>query len=270
MPEIFKTNNTTASSYRGTISPTNHNDLSYGAAYYPHLETSLGYSIDEVVSTYGTDILDNITMNSNYGVALEILNANNKVTIPPSSLMAGVYAKTDRDSGFWKAPANAALQGVIKPVDSISDNGQMNLNVDANSGKSINVIRTFTGKGTLVWGARTLAGNSLDWKYIPVRRSFITIEESVKKAISQFVFETNDSKTWNKVSAMIRAYLNGLWKDGALMGANAKEAYFVQVGLGTSMTQQDILDGKMKVKIGLAAVRPAEFIVLEFSHFISQ
>jgi hypothetical protein len=131
-------------------------------------------------------------------------------------------------------------------------------------------LRQFVGKGTVVWGARTLDGNSNEWRYVNVRRLFITVEESVSKACAQFVFENNDAKTWAKVNSMIKSYLNGLWKEGALMGASAEEAYFVEVGLGTTMSQQDILEGKMIVRIGLAAVRPAEFIILEFSHFVNQ
>jgi phage tail sheath protein FI len=219
-----------------------------------------------------TDTLDDLKLrgSQDYLLALNALAPYLKMTLPPSALLAGVYAKTDREKGVWKAPANIALQGVVKPMVAISDNTQDALNVDATTGKSINAIRSFAGQGTLVWGARTLAGNSNEWRYIPVRRLFITVEESVKKAIAQFVFENNDAKTWVKVSSMVNSYLNGIWKEGALLGAKAEDAYFVNVGLGTTMTAQDVLEGKMIVRIGLSAVRPAEFIVLEFSHFINQ
>ena len=147
---------------------------------------------------------------------------------------------------------------------------QEGLNVDATSGKSINAIRHFSGKGTLVWGARTLAGNDNEWRYIPVRRLFIFIEESVKKATEFVVFEPNDANTWLRVKAMIENFLSKLWREGALAGATPNAAYFVKVGLGQTMTPLDILEGRMNVEIGLAAVRPAEFIILKFSHKLQE
>lgn len=247
-----------ASIYRGKIAGA----PSYGATYYPSLKTVAKVNVDETnFGTKGT---------AEYLEKMNLVSAINRVELPASSLMAGVYAKVDRERGVWKAPANVALQGVIEPTVPVSDADQHELNVDATSGKSINAIRQFVGKGTVVWGARTLDGNNNEWRYVNVRRLFITVEESVSKAVAQFVFENNDAKTWAKVSSMIKSYLNGLWKDGALTGASAEEAYFVEVGLGTTMSQQDILEGKMIVRIGLAAVRPAEFIILEFSHFVNQ
>jgi phage tail sheath protein FI len=247
------------------------NFLNYGAAYFPHLEATISYQFSST-STYDGDTLTFLKTSgsADYQKAVDILNEAGKVTLPPSSLMAGVYASVDRNIGVWKAPANVSLQGVVRPTVAISDSKQGLLNVDANSGKSINAIRSFSGKGTVVWGARTLDGNSNEWRYIPVRRLFMIAEESIKKATTQFVFEPNEAKTWVKVSSMINSYLNELWRQGALAGSTAKEAYFVNVGLGTTMTQQDILEGKMKIQIGMAAVRPAEFIVLEFSHFMNQ
>lgn len=189
-----------------------------------------------------------------------------RVTLPPSPAVAGIYARVDGERGVWKAPANVSIASVIGPVSKISDAEQADLNVDAASGKSINAIRAFTGKGTLVWGARTLAGNDNEWRYVPVRRLFITIEESTRKASSFAVFEPNDTTTWLKVKAMIDSYLYGLWEQGALAGSKSEQAYFVNVGLGKTMTAQDILEGRMIVEIGVAAVRPAEFVILRFSH----
>ncbi|CAD5372261.1 conserved hypothetical protein [Rubrivivax sp. A210] len=189
-----------------------------------------------------------------------------RVVLPPSAAMAGIYARVDRERGVWKAPANVGVLAVLGPVSKITDDDQDRLNVDATAGKSINAIRAFTGKGTLVWGARTLAGNDNEWRYVPVRRLFITIEESAKKASAFAVFEPNDQTTWLKVKAMIESYLYGLWEAGALAGAKPEAAYFVHVGLGTTMTPQDVLEGRMIVEIGIAAVRPAEFIILRFSH----
>ena len=192
------------------------------------------------------------------------------MTLPPSGAIAGIYASTDRERGVWKAPANVSISAVIGPVQKISDDAQKDLNVDVNSGKSINAIRSFAGKGTLVWGARTLAGNDNEWRYVSVRRLFIMIEESARKSTAFAVFEPNDLTTWLKVKGMIDSFLYGLWERGALAGAKPDQAYFVNVGLGKTMTPQDILEGRMNVEIGIAAVRPAEFIILRFSHKLQE
>jgi hypothetical protein len=155
-------------------------------------------------------------------------------------------------------------------VVKITHEQQENLNVDPTAGKSINALRAFTGKGTLAWGARTLAGNDNEWRYIPVRRLFNLIEESTQKSTAFAVFEPNDATTWLKVKAMIESYLYGLWERGALAGPTPESSYFVNVGLGKTMTAQDILEGRMIVEIGVAAVRPAEFIILRFSHQMQQ
>jgi len=179
--------------------------------------------------------------------------------------MAGIYASVDNSRGVWKAPANVALNSVIKPTVVITDQQQNDLNVDTNGGKSINAIRSFIGKGTLVWGARTLAGNDNEWRYISVRRFFNMVEESVKKSTAWVVFEPNDANTWTKVRSMIENYLTLKWREGALAGAKPDEAFFVNCGLGQTMTSQDILNGLLIVEIGMAVVRPAEFIILRFS-----
>jgi phage tail sheath protein FI len=140
------------------------------------------------------------------------------------------------------------------------------MNVDVIAGKSVNAIRAFTGKGVLVWGARTLAGNDNEWRYVPVRRFFNMVEESVKKATDQFVFEGNDANTWVRLRAMIENFLVLQWRAGALTGAKPEQAFYVRIGLGQTMTADDILNGYMNVEIGMAVVRPAEFIVLKFSH----
>lgn len=192
------------------------------------------------------------------------------VVLPPSAALAGIYARVDRDRGVWKAPANVSILSVTSPVEKITHEQQEHLNVDPTAGKSINAIRGFTGQGILVWGARTLAGNDNEWRYIPVRRLFNLIEESTQKATAFAVFEPNDATTWLKVKAMIASYLYGLWERGALAGSTPEASYFVNVGLGKTMTAQDILEGRMIVEIGVAAVRPAEFIILRFSHLMQQ
>lgn len=186
--------------------------------------------------------------------------------LPPSGAIAGVYAAVDRERGVWKAPANVSLSAVTSPAVKISHEQQAEYNVDVNAGKSINIIRGFTGKGTLVWGARTLAGNDNEWRYVSVRRFFNFVEESTKKATEQFVFEPNDANTWVRVQAMIENFLTVLWRQGALQGVKPEHAFYVAVGLGKTMTPLDILEGRMIIEIGLAVVRPAEFIILKFSH----
>jgi phage tail sheath protein FI len=184
-------------------------------------------------------------------------------TVPPSGAVAGIYAQTDATRGVWKAPANVSITNIVGLTDDINDKEQENMNIHE-TGKSINAIRKFTGRGTLVWGARTLDGNSNDWRYINVRRLANMIEESVKKACMRYVFEPNVAQTWVNVKGMIENFLTVLWNDGALAGAKPEHAFFVAVGLNQTMSAQDILEGRMIVKIGYAPSRPAEFIILEF------
>jgi len=191
-------------------------------------------------------------------------------SIPPSGAVAGVYATVDRTRGVWKAPANVSLNNVVEPTAIFTKSELDNLNVDVTAGKSINAIRAFFGKGTLIYGARTLAGNDNEWRYVSVRRLFIFVEESVKKATEQFVFEPNDANTWVKVQAMIENFLYNIWRQGALQGAKPEHAFYVAVGLNKTMNPIDILEGRLIVEIGLAAVRPAEFIILRFSHKLAE
>lgn len=227
-------------------------------------------SLDEPPSSF-TSLLTTLknTQTGIYNLVKARL-ATNYITLPPSAAMAGIYSRVDGARGVWKAPANEAVSAVLRPSRIIADEEQGRLNVDPTSGKSINAIRSFTGKGTLVWGARTLAGNDNEWRYVSVRRLFITIEESVQKASAFAVFEPNDATTWLKVKAMIDNYLYGLWQQGALAGPSPESSYYVHVGLGKTMTTQDILEGRLIVEIGVAAVRPAEFIVLRFSHKLQE
>lgn len=192
------------------------------------------------------------------------------VVMPPSSSVAGVYARVDSSRGVWKAPANVSLAYTSAATIKISHNDQMAMNVDPTSGKSVNAIRYFTGKGVMIWGARTLAGNDNEWRYIPVRRFFNFAEESIKKGTEWVVFEPNDANTWVRVKAMIEGFLTKQWRAGALAGAKPEHAFFVNVGLGVTMTALDILEGRMNIEIGMAVVRPAEFIILKFSHKLQE
>ena len=187
------------------------------------------------------------------------------IAMPSSAAVVGIYARTDSTRGVWKAPANVSINLINGPTVKVDNTDNDSFNVHS-TGKSINVIRAFTGKGTLVWGARTLDGNSNEWRYISVRRFFNMVEESVKKASEPFVFENNDANTWVKVKAMIENFLILQWRAGALMGSKPEQAFFVKVGLGETMTPDDVYNGRMIVEIGMAVVRPAEFIILRFSH----
>jgi phage tail sheath protein FI len=189
---------------------------------------------------------------------------------PPSGAIAGIYAQVDRQRGVWKAPANVSLTGVVGLTANFTAGQLEKLNVDAIAGKSINAIRTLAGKGTLVWGARTLAGNDNEWRYISVRRFFNTVEEAIRKSSAWVVFEPNDANTWVRLVGMIENYLNLQWRAGALQGAKPEYAFYVKCGLGATMTGQDILDGSLIVEVGMAAVRPAEFIILKFMHKMQQ
>jgi phage tail sheath protein FI len=183
--------------------------------------------------------------------------------LPPSAAIAGVFTLVDNTKGVWKAPANTSITTVINPTVNISHEEQEDLNVPI-SGKSVNAIRSFIGEGIKVWGARTLDGNSLDWRYINVRRTMIMLEESIKNAARAYVFDPNDANTWVNVKSMIGNFLNGIWKRGGLAGAIPDDAYSVHVGLGETMTPEDILEGIMRITVLVAIVHPTEFIEITF------
>lgn len=257
--------------------------LSYGAAYYPPLRTSLLPQTSDASVTVkytGNAALNNKKMaevkTTDESIYRELKSKLDEaleaqaLTLYPSGAVAGIYASVDASRGVWKAPANVSLNLVKGATVNITDSIQGGMNIDPTTGKSINALRTFYGKGTLVWGARTLAGNDNEWRYVSVRRFYNMVEESVKKASAAFVFEPNSANTWVKVRAMIENFLTLQWRAGALAGAKAEDAFFVRVGLGQTMSAQDILEGRMIVEIGMAAVRPAEFIILRFSHMMQQ
>jgi uncharacterized protein len=256
------------------------NNLKYGAAYAPNLETTLDFVVDEASTavTITTDgvaaapaMLSTLEANNNAVYALAKAAIRDMVCkLPPSSAVAGIYAAVDNSRGVWKAPANVSIANVIGPTIQFTNVEQNQMNVDVIGGKSVNAIRSFVGIGTLVWGARTLAGNDNEWRYVNVRRFFIFVEESVKKATHQFVFEPNDANTWVKAQGMIENFLMTQWRQGALQGSKPEHAFYVAVGLGKTMTALDILEGRMVIEVGMAAVRPAEFIILRFSHMMAE
>ncbi|MCA6362925.1 MAG: phage tail sheath family protein [Bacteroidetes bacterium] len=276
--------------------------LSYGTAYYPFIETTtmqnseidytnlFGGDISQLAAIINpasnpdpatTSILANIQnpqsgltvqqnnnalliANQTYGLIVQhVLNDAN--VLPPSGALAGVITNTDNNTGPWQAPANTSIVGAAGLPINLNDTQQANLNVDAVSGKSINAIRSFNGLGILIWGARTLDGNSLDWRYLPVRRTMIFLEQSSKLAAQAYVFAPNDKNTWNAVIAMISNFLTQVWKQGGLQGATPSDAFSVQCGLGTTMSADDILNGFMNVSVLVAVTHPAEFIVINFT-----
>ena len=183
--------------------------------------------------------------------------------MPPSACMAGIYSLVDSTVGVHQSPANISLSGVVAPSVNVNNEEQEDLNLPLN-GKAINAIRGFMGKGVLVWGARTLDGNSQDWRYISVRRTMIMLEQSIKISAETYVFAPNNASTWANVKASISNFLTGKWKEGALVGASPNQAFEVHLGLGVTMTPNDILDGFMRITVKVAVVRPAEFIVITF------
>jgi len=188
---------------------------------------------------------------------------------PPSAAMAGIYAAVDRERGVWKAPANVRISGIDGLSQAITKNMQDYLNIDPVAGKSINVLRSFPGQGIRVWGARTLDGNSPEWRYVPVRRFVSMVEESIRRAATWAVFEPNDASLWFRLSGMLENYLLQKWKDGAIQGSGPADAFYVKTG-SSSMTEQDLREGRLIFNVGLAVARPAEFITLRFMYTMQQ
>jgi uncharacterized protein len=280
------------------------NNLKYGAAYYPWLKTDVGFQYDPAkvkvdvntsvaavaaipasgttpavdavpakVVTTTSSLKDFVVEGKDipeiyYKVKAKVNSAT--LDLPPSAAMAGLFAFVDSTRGVWKAPANVSVNKVLGLTMELNDDQQKEYNVSADTGKSINIIRSFSGRGFIVWGARTLDGNNNEWRYVNVRRFFIMVEESVKKAMNNYVFEPNDANTWVKVKSGIENFLTLQWRAGALQGAKPEQAFFVNIGLGTTMSAFDILEGRMIVQIGMAVVRPAEFIILEFMHKLAE
>jgi len=281
---------------------TGSNGLKYGISYYPFIGTTVMQSGElDFTNLFGGDtkqlaplldapdspnpvakkILDMIQtppasplsngqlngalLNASKTYGLIIKQAMNVANLlPPSGAMAGVYTLNDNEEGVWNSPANTSIVGAASLPIKLSDSQQSNLNIDAVSGKSVNAIRFFNGQGILIWGARTLDGNSQDWRYISVRRTMTFLEQSTKMAARAYVFAPNNGNTWAAVKSMISSFLTDVWKQGGLQGAKPGDAFDVQVGLGSTMTSDDLLNGYMRVMVRVAVVHPAEFIVISF------
>jgi hypothetical protein len=180
---------------------------------------------------------------------------NRGVFAPPSGHVAGIYARTDNEVGVHKAPANAVVRQVGDLETTVTTGMQDILNP-----RGINAIRSFPGRGIRVWGARTISSDP-SWRYVNVRRLFIFLEHSIDRSTQYAVFEPNDRPLWNRLKASLTSFLTTVWRSGALQGATQAEAFFVKVGLGETMTQDDIDAGRVIVLIGVAPVKPAEFVI---------
>ena len=191
---------------------------------------------------------------------LEVFDPLDKknVAIPPSGSMAGIYARSDNTRGVHKAPANEVVRACVG-LDCQFNKGEQ----DILNPKGINLIRVFPGQGIRVWGARTASSDG-SWKYINVRRLFIFIEETIKANTSWAVFEPNDEVLWVRVQRTISVFLTNLWRGGSLAGSSTDEAFFVNIGRST-MTQDDIDNGRLVCVIGVAPVKPAEFVIFRIT-----
>jgi phage tail sheath protein FI len=179
---------------------------------------------------------------------------NAKKLMPPGGHVLGIYARTDVERGVFKAPANEVVRGALDLEYNVDERLQDTLNP-----RGVNAIRRFPGRGILVWGARTLSANSL-WKYVSVRRLFIFLEHSIYEGTQWVVFEPNDERLWARVKDTIRLFLRTQWREGAMMGTTEQQAFFITCDR-TTMTQDDILNGRLVCEIGIAPVRPAEFVI---------
>jgi phage tail sheath protein FI len=178
----------------------------------------------------------------------------------PSGAVAGLYSWLDQERGVWQAPAglHAAMEAVTVTRELTADE------VGPLTQRSVNAIRDFSGHGVVLWGARTLAGSSSsapEWKYVPIRRFLLYLERSISAGIQWAVFEPNDEPLWAKVRVVVQNFLDELWRQGAMQGSKPEEAYFVRCDR-TTMTQADIAAGRLVVELGVAPVKPAEFVVL--------
>ena len=185
--------------------------------------------------------------------------AARRLVVPPSGAMAGVYAAIDLARGVWRPPAGVALEAVEAPAVAVDDALQERLGRDPSGGLSINALRAFAGRGTLVWGARTLSADP-EWRYVPVRRLLSHLELSIERSLRWAVLEPNEEATWSEVRELVSRQLMGRWRAGALAGATPREAFHVSCGLGTTMSEEDLASGRLVVRVGVAPVRPAELV----------
>ena len=177
-----------------------------------------------------------------------------ELALPPSGFVTGVYARTDINRGVWKAPANEVVRGALRFEREINHGQQEVLNPEG-----INCLRFFFGRGNRIWGARTVSSDP-EWKYVNVRRYFIYLEHSIDRSTQWAVFEPNGERLWSNITDTVTAFLYNEWRSGALMGATPEEAFFVRCDRST-MTQNDFDNGRLICEIGVAPLKPAEFVI---------
>jgi phage tail sheath protein FI len=183
--------------------------------------------------------------------------------VPPGGHVAGMYARNDAETGVHGSPANMVVRGALDLQHNITKGEQDILNP-----KGVNCIRSFQGRGIRVWGARTCSSDP-EWKYINVRRLFLFVEQSIDEGTQWAVFEPNDRDTWARVRQSVSNFLETAWRDGALMGTSPDEAFFVNCGEET-MTQDDIDNGRLICEIGIAPVKPAEFVIFRIQQWTEE
>jgi hypothetical protein len=190
------------------------------------------------------------------------------LNVAPSAIAAGVWARIDGTRGVWKAPAGveSSLRGLVGLEFIVDDGDQDQLNP-----LGVNCLRRFPNYGSVVWGTRTLSTKANpEWRYVPVRRTAIFIEESLYNGIQWAVFEPNDHRLWGSLRATIGGFMNGLFRAGAFQGEKASDAYFVRCALGDTMTQDDIDRGQVIVIVGFAPLKPAEFVIVRIQQKVAQ
>src|SRR6266545_2983404 len=212
-------------------------DSAFGAAYYPHVV------VPNPLARAGAT------------------NGERFLTVPPSGHVAGVWARTDAARGVWKAPANEVVRGITRLETEVTNGEQDLLNP-----QSVNCIRSFGANGIRIWGARTLAATDQSWRYINVRRLFIFIEETIRRGTQWVVFEPNDAELWARVRRTVAAFLRGMWMQGALVGATPEQAFFILCD-ETNNPPSSVDEGKLVVEIGVAPVKPAEFVIFRISQW---
>lgn len=245
--------------------------LNYGAVYHPYLKTTLpvlspdssiriSYTLNGKLKTEINQVED-LSADLKKTVESEIKQFT--VVLPPSSAIAGAYVHNDATKKVWTAPADIVLYEVISPTIGMDEKGQALHIADTFSGKSINVIRQIPNKGPVVIGARTLAGNDNIWRYISMRRTVTMIEFSLRRCMKAFSREPNNVKTWVRIQLLVEKFLMSFWYKGVLQGATPEHAYLVKIGVGESMDEHDINEGRMILEVGIAMILPSDFMILK-------
>ncbi|MEM8490539.1 MAG: phage tail sheath C-terminal domain-containing protein [Pseudomonadota bacterium] len=252
------------------IDPTHR---SYGAAYYPALKTTDSKATRQETRSAArrlgrrskpdrlTRFLHSPERHLTARTKSKSPAGSAELILPPSAAVLGAYVRTDSQRGIWKAPANLELSDVTTLMAQVTDAELQLLSGTSHGEASINSIRSLSGTSVRIWGARTLAGPSHERLYVPVQRFIMMIETSIKKGVQRLLFEPNEPNTWSQLRDAVSLYLTTLWRAGALSGVKTEEAFYVRCGLGETMTQQDLQVGRLIIEIGIACLRPAEFIV---------